>query len=85
MAKPEMINHPAHYNTGKFEVIDVIEDWQLEFHEGTVIKYVARAKHKHNTLAGRIQDLEKAAWYLLRRIEMLKKQKQRLNAEAGNG
>ncbi|MFX1299012.1 MAG: methyltransferase domain-containing protein, partial [Promethearchaeota archaeon] len=23
----EKINHPQHYNQGKFEVIDIIEDW----------------------------------------------------------
>jgi len=33
MAK-EVVNHPAHYNVGKIEVIDAIEDWQLGFHLG---------------------------------------------------
>lgn len=65
--KMSLINHPKHYNEGKFEVIDVIEDWKLGFHEGNVIKYVARAKYKKNEL----EDLKKAAWYLARLISKL--------------
>lgn len=59
------INHPSHYTFGTIEVIDVIEDWQLGFHEGNTIKYIARAKHKGNEL----EDLKKAKWYLNRKIE----------------
>lgn len=43
----ETVNHPAHYNTGKIEVIDAIEDWELGFHAGNVVKYAARYKHKN--------------------------------------
>ncbi|GAG09064.1 unnamed protein product [marine sediment metagenome] len=66
----EAVNHPDHYNAGKYEVIDVIEDWDLEFHEGNVVKYVGRAKHKEK----RLEDLKKAAWYLQRKIELLEKE-----------
>jgi hypothetical protein len=59
--------HPAHYNAGKFEVIDVLEDWKVGPHEFNVIKYIARAKHKGSEL----QDLKKAKWYLDRRIKQL--------------
>ena len=58
------VQHPDHYNAGKFEVIDVIEDWNLGFNLGNTVKYVARAEHKGNE----VQDLKKAAWYLLRRL-----------------
>lgn len=61
------IDHPAHYNMGEIEVIAAIEDWKLGYHEGNVVKYVARAKHKGCEL----QDLKKAAWYLERRIKQL--------------
>lgn len=67
--KEDLVNHPAHYNVGQIEVIDAIEDWQLGFHEGNVVKYVVRAKHKANEL----QDLKKAQWYLNHRIEQLEK------------
>lgn len=58
------VNHPGHYNQGKFEVIDVIEDWKLGFNLGNVVKYIARADHKGAT----VQDLKKALWYLEREI-----------------
>jgi hypothetical protein len=70
MPEVDFVNHPPHYTTGKIEVIDFIEDKGLEYHEANVVKYVARAKHKGN----RIQDLEKALWYLSRKIENLKSQ-----------
>jgi hypothetical protein len=60
----EKVNHPSHYNQGKIEVIDAIEDWDLNFCEGNVIKYVARHRHKSEP----IEDLKKAQWYLERLI-----------------
>lgn len=63
----EQVNHPAHYNAGRFEVIDVIEDWQLGFSLGNAVKYIARAPHKGDP----VQDLRKAAWYLQREIERI--------------
>ena len=65
----EMINHPSHYNQGKYEAIDVIEDWKLNFNLGNTVKYISRAGHKDNI----IQDLKKASWYLNREIERLEK------------
>lgn len=63
----DMVDHPPHYTQGAIEVIEAIEDWALGFHEGNVVKYVARAQHKGKEL----EDLKKAAWYLQRRIEQL--------------
>lgn len=63
------VDHPEYYNTGKIEVIDFIEDKQLGFHLGNVVKYVARAGHKDPSKI--IEDLEKARWYLDREIEYL--------------
>ena len=68
MSEKEKVNHPAHYNVGAFEVIDVIEDWNLGFHLGNAIKYIARAKHKNNE----IEDVKKAIWYLERHIKRIK-------------
>ena len=67
----EMVNHPKHYNPGKIEVITAIEDWGLDFNEGNVIKYIVRAKDKNN----RMQDLQKALWYINRMIVNLKMKK----------
>lgn len=63
------VNHPAHYTRGKFEVIDVIEDWKLGFHLGNTVKYIARAGHKGD----RLEDLRKARWYLDREINKKEK------------
>lgn len=64
------VNHPKHYNTGKIEVIDAIEDWQLGFCDGNVIKYVSRHRHKGKP----IEDLKKAKWYLERLIKQYERE-----------
>ena len=66
----DVVNHPAHYTKGKFETIDVIEDWKLEYHEANAIKYISRACHKGK----RIEDLKKAKWYIDRKIKLLEKE-----------
>tara|TARA_R110002167_G_scaffold94573_2_gene252414 strand:- start:248 stop:724 length:477 start_codon:yes stop_codon:yes gene_type:complete len=66
----EKVNHPQHYNAGKIEVIDAICDWELDFIEGNVVKYVTRAKHKGDELG----DLKKARWYLDYLVKRLEKQ-----------
>jgi Protein of unknwon function (DUF3310) len=65
-----MINHPAHYNQGKIEVIEFIEDKGLNFHRGNAVKYIARAGIKDP--AKEIEDLMKAKWYIEREIERIK-------------
>ena len=67
----EQVNHPKHYNAGKIEAIDVIEDWKLNFSLGCVIKYLCQAEYKDST----IQDLEKALWYLNREVQRRKNEK----------
>jgi len=61
------VNHPSHYNMGKIEVIDFIEDQQLGFHLGNALKYITRAQHKGDA----IDDLKKAIWYLERFLETI--------------
>lgn len=41
------VDHPSHYNNGKIEVIDFIEDKNLNFHRGNAIKYIPRAGLKN--------------------------------------
>ena len=59
---------PKHYTAGKYEVIDVIEDWNLNFRLANTIKYIARHQHKGKPL----EDLEKALWYLQREVDTWK-------------
>lgn len=66
-----MINHPDHYlKESGFEVIDVIEAWNLDFSLGNALKYIARAGKKNPEKQK--QDLEKAAWYIERTISNLR-------------
>lgn len=58
--KDDPVNHPKHYTMGTIEVITVIEDWNLGFHLGNAVKYIARCRHK----GSEIQDIEKAILYL---------------------
>lgn len=60
----ETVQHPAHYNAGKYEVIDVIEDWKLGFCDGNAVKYIGRHRQKGRP----IEDLKKALWYVAREL-----------------
>ena len=73
MAKQEQekVDHPEHYNHGSIEAITVIEDWDLDFHLGNVVKYICRSGKKEGN---EVQDLEKALWYLQRKIKNLNSQ-----------
>lgn len=69
-----MVNGPSHYGgvENPYEVIKVCEAWGLEndAYLFNVVKYVARAGKKDpNKL---LEDLEKAQFYLNRKIQNLK-------------
>lgn len=69
----EAVNHPKHYSSSRFEVIDIIEDFVgfkgvVAFDIGNVIKYVLRAGKK---TSDPIEDLKKAQWYLNHAIDEL--------------
>ena len=71
------VNNPKHYGGKKnpYEIIKVIEAWNLGFRLGNVVKYIPRAGKKDpNTV---IEDLEKASWYLKREIKALKKKRKK--------
>lgn len=74
MEEKEMVNHPGHYQFGDnnvYEAIKVIEAWDLDFHLGNTVKYISRAGKKNPEKE--LEDLEKASWYLQRKINNLKK------------
>lgn len=71
------VNHPPHYNYGKFEVIEFIEDQQLGYHLGNALKYICRAGRKDESKF--VEDLEKAIWYIRRRIELKSENPRRPN------
>lgn len=71
----EMVNHPTHYGGEEnvYEVIKVCEAWELDkdAYLFNVVKYIARAGKKDKQKE--IEDLNKALWYLNRKIENLQK------------
>ena len=71
--KNDPVNHPSHYTDGKIEVIDYIEDKGLGFCLGNAVKYISRAGKKDQSKE--VEDLQKAAWYIQRKIEQISKEK----------
>lgn len=54
-----------HYEKGGIQPIEFTEANGLGFHEGNIVKYVTRWRHKDG-----VKDLEKAKWYIERLIEL---------------
>src|SRR5690606_4389657 len=48
-----------HYKKHKFSPWDIIDEYQLDFYAGNIIKYVLRAKDKNG-----VEDLKKARHYI---------------------
>ena len=71
--KSDMVNHPNHYGgeNNPYEAIKVIEAWELDFCLGNAVKYISRAGKKD--ASKELEDLNKANWYINRRIEQIKK------------
>ena len=65
--------NPSYYNSTKISPIDYIEDQNLGFCLGNAIKYISRAGKKNPSTE--IEDLEKAMWYIERRIKELQAEK----------
>jgi len=63
----DAVNHPAHYTShpSGIEVIQITE--HENFCVGNAIKYLLRAGKK----GSKIEDLQKAGWYITREIERL--------------
>ena len=68
MSEKENVNHPAHYTSGKYECIDVMQDvFGKEAVDNfcllNAFKYIWRAGRKNGK-----EDIKKAIWYLERYI-----------------
>lgn len=61
----ETVNHPAHYQGGSVECIELLDAAPWTFEEAAAIKYIYRFKKK-----GREEDLKKAQWYLRRALSV---------------
>lgn len=65
------VNHPAHYETGKFECIEVMtevmgEEAVADFCLCNAFKYLYRTKRKNG-----VEDIEKAQWYINKYLELV--------------
>lgn len=60
----DTVNHPEHYQSGKIETIDVIEEFTKDLKgieasdTANIIKYACRWKRKNG-----VEDLRKLVWY----------------------
>ena len=79
--KNDPVNHPAHYCDGGIETLDFIVAKKLDFFLGQVCKYISRAGKKDP--AKELEDLQKARFYLNRKIELLEKDGQQTEQEGG--
>ena len=64
------VNHPSHYQTGKYECMGVMLETQGEeavkgFCICNAMKYLYRHKRKNG-----VEDVRKAVWYLNRYLEL---------------
>lgn len=72
VADVDLVNRPPHYTRTRFEVIEVLEEFfSQDPHLWQVGKYIMRAGHKDDE----IQDLQKARYYLDRKIQRLQEAK----------
>ena len=68
--KEDVVNHPSHYESGKFECIEVmIEALGVEYVKGfclcNAFKYIYRHRRKNGD-----EDIKKAQWYINKYLEL---------------
>jgi len=63
-----------YYKGNRFEAIDVINDFGLNFNLGNIIKYVLRAGRKNNNSVDELKKAIAYAEYEIKRIEEREKQ-----------
>ena len=62
---------PSYYNKANMSVIDIIDEYELNFNKGNIIKYILRSGKKSKDTE--IQDIQKAMRYCQMEIERLNK------------
>ena len=73
------VNHPAHYESGQFECIDVMLETQgteavKNFCICNAFKYLYRHRRKNGS-----EDIAKAKWYLDKYLEIGEEQKNEMS------
>lgn len=70
----DVVNHPSHYESGKFECIDVMEealgiDNVKGFCLCNAFKYIYRHRRKNGD-----EDIKKAQWYINKYLELVERE-----------
>lgn len=81
---PDNVNHPSHYETGKYECIDVMIETQgieavKNFCICNAFKYLYRQENKNG-----VEDVRKAKWYLDKYLELVESDKEKLKKSFEN-
>jgi len=58
-----------HYTVGTLDALAVIEDWNLDFVSGSILKYLQRQEHKGQQEQDRLKVLWYAAYLVTRSRE----------------
>ena len=77
-------NHPSHYETGKFECIEVMQEvFGVEAVQNFCVCNAFKYLYRHRRKNGK-EDIEKARWYLNKYLELEAKDDIKRVSESGN-
>lgn len=78
------VNHPLHYETGKFECIEVMQEvFGTEAVQNFCVCNAFKYLYRHRRKNGK-EDIEKARWYINKYLELEKKDELKRVSESGN-
>lgn len=78
------VNHPSHYETGKFECIEVMQEvFGTEAVQNFCLCNAFKYLYRHRRKNGK-EDIEKARWYINKYLELEEKDELKRVSESGN-
>lgn len=78
------VNHPSHYETGKFECIEVMQEvFGTEAVQNFCVCNAFKYLYRHRRKNGK-EDIEKARWYINKYLELEEKDELKRVSESGN-
>jgi hypothetical protein len=78
------VNHPSHYETGKFECIEVMQEvFGTEAVQNFCVCNAFKYLYRHRRKNGK-EDIEKARWYINKYLELKEKDELKRVSESGN-
>lgn len=80
----DSVNHPSHYETGKFECIEVMQEvFGTEAVQNFCVCNAFKYLYRHRRKNGK-EDIEKARWYINKYLELEEKDELKRVSESGN-